>query len=200
MLTFQGVSLRERRKTKEAIEVFECQHRLYPKSLNALRQLGETYRAMGEIEKAGDCYEQFLKICDMDAALIHSRLNQMRKMLDSSAAYRIEQEIRQNGIQAGLTKYQWLRSDAGKPFYFDENEFNAMGYRLMEAGNMEAALEIFRLNGQLYPKSANVYDSLREAYLKIGDNDNATKNYRKSLELNPENTNASDVLKRLEKK
>jgi predicted alpha/beta superfamily hydrolase len=44
MLTFEGAKLRQRGKTKEAIELFEYQHRLYPKSLNALFQLGETYR------------------------------------------------------------------------------------------------------------------------------------------------------------
>jgi Flp pilus assembly protein TadD len=75
-----------------------------------------------------------------------------------------------------------------------------MGYRLMGAGNMEAALEIFKLNVELYPKSANVYDSLGEAYLKLGDNENASTNYRKSLELNPENNNAKEALRRLEKK
>jgi len=200
MLTFEGNSLRQRGKRSEAIEVFEYQRRLYPTSLNALFQLGELNRSTGEFERARDCYRQFLEIRDTDAALIRSRLNHMRKMLDSSAAYRIEQEIRQNGTQAGLKKYHQLRSDAGKPFYFDESEFNAMGYRLMENGNMESALEIFKLNVQLNPKSANVYDSLGEVYLKIGDNDNATKNYKKSLELSPQNNNAREMLKRLEKK
>ena len=200
MLTFEGNSLRQRGKRSEAIEVFEYQRRLYPKSLNALFQLGETFRGMGEIEKARDCYAQFLKIRDTDAAFIRGRLVQMRRMLDSSAAYRVEQEIRQNGIHAGLKKYHQLSSDAVKPSYFDEGEFNAMGYRLMETGKTESALEIFKLNAQLYPKSANVYDSLGDVYLKIGDNDNATKNYKKSLELNPQNSSAKEMLKRLEKK
>lgn len=35
--------------------------------------------------------------------------------------------------------------------------------------------------------------------MKTGDNENAIKNYRKSLELNSENDNAKQMLKELEK-
>ena len=104
MLTFEGVKLGQQRKTKEAIEVFEYQRSLYPKSLNALLQLGEAYRGMGEYEKARDYYRKFLEIRDVDAAMVHRRLSQMNKIIDSSATYRIDQEIHKNGILAGLKK------------------------------------------------------------------------------------------------
>jgi len=48
-----------------------------------------------------------------------------------------------------------------------------------------------------FPESFNVYDSLGEAYMVKGDNANAIINYEKSLVLNPDNTNASDMLKKL---
>jgi predicted alpha/beta superfamily hydrolase/thioredoxin-like negative regulator of GroEL len=200
MLTFEGVKLNQKGQTSKAIEVFEYQRRLYPKSLNALLQLGESYRGMGQFEQAKKYYKAFLSIEQRDAAYVQRRLVEMERMIDSSAAYRVELEIRQNGIQAGLKSFQTIKSDPHNRFYVSENEFNAMGYRFMGAGNVEAALEIFKLNVQLNPQSANVYDSLGEVYLKIGDNDNARKNYKKSLELNPQNTNAREVLKGLEKK
>ena len=56
------------------------------------------------------------------------------------------------------------------------------------------------MNAELYPNSANVYDSLGEAYMNSDDNKNAIKNYKKSLELNPNNDNAREMLKKLEKK
>jgi tetratricopeptide (TPR) repeat protein len=59
-------------------------------------------------------------------------------------------------------------------------------------------VEIFRLNVEQFPMDANVYDSLGEAYLKQGDKALAIENYKKSLDLNPQNENARDVLKRLE--
>jgi cytochrome c-type biogenesis protein CcmH/NrfG len=52
-------------------------------------------------------------------------------------------------------------------------------------------------NVELYPQSANVYDSLGEAYMKNGDKELAIENYQRALELNPANTNAVEMLKRL---
>ena len=55
-----------------------------------------------------------------------------------------------------------------------------------------------KLNVEFYPESANTYDSLAEAYMKSGDNKLAIINYKKSLELNPNNSNAVERLKVLE--
>ena len=198
MMTFEGDKLSQQGKTKEAIELFEYQLSLYPKSLNALWRLGETYRGMGDLEKARQYYRTFLDIRDVDAAMIRHRLNQVERMISGSAAYRIDQEIRKKGIQAGLKKFKEIRSDPRNELYFEESEFNAMGYRLMGAGKMREAIEIFRLNVAMYPESANVYDSLAEACLHWGDKYNTIQYYKKSLELNPQNENARSRLERMD--
>ena len=59
------------------------------------------------------------------------------------------------------------------------------------------AVEIFKLNVESYPQSANVYDSLGEAYMMNGERDLAIKNYEKSLVLNPANQGAITALKKL---
>ncbi len=200
MLTFEGDKLSEQRKTREAIALFDYQLILYPKSLNALMRLGEIYRGMGDFERARQYYKEFLDIQDRDAAMIWDRLNMVEKIIKESAAYRIEQEIEKNGIEAGLKKFRDMKSDPGNKLYFEENEFNAMAYRLMGKGKIKEALEIFILNVELHPNSPNVYDSLGEAYMNSGDTKNAIKNYKKSLELNPDNDNAREMLKKLEKK
>jgi tetratricopeptide (TPR) repeat protein len=200
LLTFEGDKLNRRGKTREALEVFEYQLNQNPRSLNALWQLGETYRGMGEFEKARDHYKRFLEIRETDAAMIQRRLNQVERILSSSAAYRIEQEIKRNGIQAGLKKYQAVRSDPKSGLYFEESEFNALGYRLKGAGKIKDAIEIFKLNVELCPESANAYNSLAEAYMSSGDSKKAIRNYQKSLELNPDNNNAKEMLKKLEKR
>ncbi|NIM90965.1 MAG: tetratricopeptide repeat protein [Candidatus Aminicenantes bacterium] len=199
-LTFEGDKLSRQGKIKEAIELFEYQLSLYPKSLNAFWQLGETYRGMGDLEKAREHYRAFLNIRDTDVAMIQQRLNMVERMISGSAAYRIEQEIRKNGIQAGLKKYKEIRSNPHSELYFEEREFNAMGYRLMRAGRNKDAIEVFKLNVELHSGSANVYDSLAEAYMNSGDTERAIKNYKKSLELNPDNNNAKEMLEKLEKK
>ncbi|MGE5499551.1 MAG: tetratricopeptide repeat protein, partial [Syntrophothermus sp.] len=79
----------------------------------------------------------------------------------------------------------------------DENTINMMGYDYLGKENYPMALLVFRLNTVLYPKSANVFDSMGEAYMKSGDKANAILNYRKSLDMNPKNTNAAETLKKL---
>ncbi len=200
LMMFEGVKLSQKRKIKEALEVFEYQLSLYPKSLNALWQLGETYRGMGDFEKAREYYRRFLDIRDIDVVMVKNRLNQVEKIINESAACRIEQEINKNGIKSGLKRFREIKSDPENKLYFEESEFNAMGYRLMGAGKLKEAIEVFKLNVEMYPNSANVYDSLGEAYMNKGDKNNAVKNYKKSLELNPNNDNAREMLKKLVKK
>lgn len=79
-----------------------------------------------------------------------------------------------------------------------EERLNSLGYNMLHRGDGEWAVRVFRLNTELYPESANAYDSLGEAYMKTGDKDKAVKNYKKSLELDPENDNARQMLKNLE--
>ena len=62
----------------------------------------------------------------------------------------------------------------------------------------DEAIVIFRVNTALYPSSFNTYDSLGEAYMKKGETERAIANYRRSLELNPDNQNAVDRLRALE--
>ncbi len=79
-----------------------------------------------------------------------------------------------------------------------ELDINAWGYELLQQKNPKAAIEVFKLNVVLYPKSANTYDSLAEAYQVNGDRARAIENYRRSLELNPKNANAVEHLRVLE--
>jgi tetratricopeptide (TPR) repeat protein len=81
-----------------------------------------------------------------------------------------------------------------------ENEINVYGYQLLNQGDHDKAIAVLTLNTQKYPKSANAWDSLGEAYALKGDKPNAIKNFKKSLSLNPpENVrlNSENFLKRL---
>jgi tetratricopeptide (TPR) repeat protein len=60
------------------------------------------------------------------------------------------------------------------------------------------AIEILKLNVEMFPGGFNAYDSLGEAYMENGDKQLAIQNYKKSLELNPKNTGAVEKLKKLE--
>jgi predicted Zn-dependent protease len=81
-----------------------------------------------------------------------------------------------------------------------EERVNRRGYELLQGGSVKQAISVFNLNVQAFPKSANAYDSIGEAYLTAGDTTLAVENYRKSLALDPENKNAEEVLNRLQRK
>jgi hypothetical protein len=73
-----------------------------------------------------------------------------------------------------------------------ENELNNYGYQLLGLSQHDKAIEILKLATERFPKSANAWDSLGEAYVLKGDNKNAITNFKKSLALNPpENVKAN---------
>jgi len=95
--------------------------------------------------------------------------------------------------------YKKLKKEKAEAFLFDEAEINQLGYVLLQRHRMADAIAILRLNVEEHPESSNAYDSLAEGYMNDGQKDLAIQNYKKSLELNPANTNAVEMLKRLEK-
>ena len=108
--------------------------------------------------------------------------------------------IFEEGIKKAVTMFKNVKKKYPNYVIFKEQAINLLGYILMyKTGEIKKAIEIFKLVVEAYPNSANAYDSLGEAYMKNGDNENAIKNYRKSLELNPKNTNAKEILEKLEK-
>jgi cytochrome c-type biogenesis protein CcmH/NrfG len=74
---------------------------------------------------------------------------------------------------------------------------NSIGYRMLLEGKLDDALKVLEANVELYPEDANAYDSLGEGYLKAGRNEESIVNYRKSLKLDPKNTNAVKMLEKL---
>jgi 3-oxoadipate enol-lactonase len=90
--------------------------------------------------------------------------------------------------------YSKFQNEPEIPF-LREREMNDLGYKYLQEGKAKEAIALFQINTVAFPNSANTYDSLGEAYLKDGQKDLAIENYRKSLELNPNNENARQVLK-----
>ncbi len=99
-----------------------------------------------------------------------------------------------------LKAYQVLMKKDTKDPTIDESNLNNLGYRFLNNEQTKLAQDIFRVNLMLYPNSSNVYDSYAEASMKIGDVDLAIENYQKSVNLDPQNNNAKEMIKELQKK
>src|SRR6185503_5052130 len=78
-----------------------------------------------------------------------------------------------------------------------ENQMNTLGYQLLRLKRVKDAIAVFKQNTVDFPQAANTWDSLAEGYMIDGDKESAIKYYKKSLELNPDNTNAVQKLKEL---
>ncbi len=102
------------------------------------------------------------------------------------------------GIDSAVMLYHDFKEESSTIFSsFDENVMNNLGYKFLGEERLKEAIEVFKLNVEEYPESSNVYDSLGEAYMKNGDKELAIKNYKKTLELNPDNKNALEMLRKL---
>jgi tetratricopeptide (TPR) repeat protein len=78
-----------------------------------------------------------------------------------------------------------------------ERIINSWGYDYRRNQKFDTAIEIFKINIALYPRSSNVYDSMGDAYLSKKDTINALIYYKKALAINPENRNAKRAYQRL---
>jgi CubicO group peptidase (beta-lactamase class C family) len=136
----------------------------------------------------------------LERALTNILFNQPYETPRMPIADLLHKTIADKGIEAGLAQFRDLKASQGNVYDFSEPELNTLGYQLLRERKIKEAIEVFKLNVELYPKGFNTYDSLGEAYMVSGNNELAALNYKKSLELNAQNTNATEMLKRLESK
>ena len=119
---------------------------------------------------------------------------------EGSAAAAMARTIEEDGIKAGMKMCQEMKEKEKKEYYFDEKEFNTLGYHYLYKGEHDKAIGVFKLNAKNYPDSWNVYDSLGEALAHAGKLEKAKKFYQISLEKNPDNENGKKMLKKIEHK
>ena len=80
---------------------------------------------------------------------------------------------------------KWARYGFDASAALPEQMLNAFGYNLLNRKEFNKAIKLFLYNIKLFPKSFNALDSLAEAYLTMGDKENAIKFYKSAVELNP---------------
>jgi CubicO group peptidase (beta-lactamase class C family) len=107
-------------------------------------------------------------------------------------------KILEADVAAAIKEYRAVKAGpTASEIDFSEGELNRLGYQLLQMKKVAEAIEIFKLNVEMYPQSANTYDSLGEGYMIHGDTELSIANYKKSLELDPQNTNATSRLVQL---
>ena len=105
--------------------------------------------------------------------------------------------ILKSDAETVLADYRQRRGQAENKLSLTENEMNRLGYQLLRLKRIKDAIAVFTQNTVDFPQAYNTWDSLAEGYMIDGDKESAIKYYKKSLELNADNTNAVQKLKEL---
>ncbi len=81
-----------------------------------------------------------------------------------------------------------------------EAALNDLGYDLMDESKLNDAKKVFKIGIELYPNAYNLYDSYGECLFQLKEYENATKAFKRALELNPESVNSKRMLEHLKTK
>jgi C-terminal processing protease CtpA/Prc len=134
------------------------------------------------------------KYREMNNKNITTKYNESKDMIEKAKIL-----FEENKIDEGEKLINTGLENGIKNDLINESFINDMGYEFLNQKKNLMAIAIFKFNALAYPKSSNVYDSLGEAYMNNGDKQLAILNYKKSLELNLDNNNAKETLKKLNK-
>ena len=113
-----------------------------------------------------------------------------------------EEKIISAFLQEDIEKAErnYLAEKKENPEISYENVLNSLAYALLRNDRIKNAIRTFKLNVRENPGSWNVYDSLAEGYFLDEQYELSLQNYKKSLKLNPENRNATEMIKKIEDK
>jgi tetratricopeptide (TPR) repeat protein len=173
-------------KTEDALKILNFNTVLYPEDSRAWYALAETYREDGKMKEALAAYKKLISM-EPNTFGVNNEYNKLL-LLDT---------YNEKGIKGLAELINELKKN--NQHSVTERTLNDFGYQRMRENKIPDAIEIFKLNIEIYPIFANGYSNLGEAYMKIGDKELAKKNFKKSLELDPENSNAKKMLEELNK-
>lgn len=106
--------------------------------------------------------------------------------------------IVEKGIKSALDQYRQLKRTQADKYDFRENWLDELGWDLLDNKRTTDAIEIFKLNIESFPNSANAYDSLGEAYLLNKNYESASAAFKKFLSLEPGSNHAKEMIKKTE--
>jgi hypothetical protein len=112
----------------------------------------------------------------------------------------IQNATSQTSLADFTTKYRAIRADPKSKYVNSEAAMNRFGYTLLRNNRTLDAVEIFKLNAEAYPRSANVYDSLGDAYEAAGKKDEAIKSFERALAIDPSYPSSLAAVQRLKGK
>jgi predicted alpha/beta superfamily hydrolase len=125
---------------------------------------------------------------DHGSVVLRSHYFGLRKVYDGWQGPR---DMKSGAVLGGLKgadeHYKKLSERFGYSIPVPENLINQIGYQFIFDGKPDDAIAVFKANVERYPGSANVYDSLAEAYERSGRIELAEPLYDKARTLGEQN-------------
>jgi Tfp pilus assembly protein PilF len=167
--------------------------------------------AGGDNDKALELANKLIKIDEKQARILlvqiytamsnkvkaEEEVNNLIKIDEYTGRYLLIQGLKKQGDKAKAEEqYKIIDSKFGNnPDYFAF--YNDYGYFLLSLNRVDEAVEKFKKQVALAPKSANAHDSLGEGLLKKGMLKESLVEYKKALELDPTLKSAKDKIEEI---
>jgi hypothetical protein len=119
---------------------------------------------------------------DHNSGVLRAHYAGLRKIFSGWQMPRDSQTLPVGGLPGIEEHYRQLSEQFGYDISA-ERAINDLGYQLLAFNKADDALAAFKRNVQLYPNSANVYNSLADYYEAIGQVDAARQNVSKAIEI-----------------
>ncbi|MEG0773078.1 serine hydrolase [Clostridium sp.] len=140
----------------------------------------------------------FISLNNLCSAIMDIIIGVEPEKFKKSLARHIARTLISSGYDAALESYSFMKEKDKESYIAIEREFNSTAYGFLCEKAIEKAIEILKIGLLEFPKASNLYDSLGEMYLINENKKLALENYKKSIELDPNNTRGKKIVEELE--
>lgn len=134
----------------------------------------------------------YSRTADAAIQMILQRMKSLREKGFKSLANVLSKTLAEKGMDQAVARFNYFKNNYNDIYYLDQYEMNSLGYELMGKDKIEAAIAVFNLNIESFPKSANAYDSISDAYIKKGEIKLAVEYIEITLKLIPDDPYLSE--------
>jgi len=132
--------------------------------------------------------------------IIHNLMLGKDYEIPKKSIYRAIRKESLTDINKAIETYYLLKESSKNEYGFENpSELNKLGYELLRGGKNNESIEIFKLATKEFPKDANLFDSLGEAYFVNKQYDLALDSYNKAISLGGTNGNAEKMIEKIGK-
>jgi len=132
--------------------------------------------------------------------IIHNLMLGKEYEIPKKSVYQAIRKESFTDINKAIETYYLLKENSKNEYSFESpSELNKLGYELLRGAKNNESIEIFKLATKEFPKDANLFDSLGEAYFANKQYDLALDSYNKAISLGGTNGNAEKMIEKIGK-